>query len=85
MPDSWIGTCLSWKCSSARASLGCGGRAPFLAAAELAQPDPDRICARYWIETAYPFAQAAASMAAEQSTGTFLCVRGETDESLGLV
>ena len=40
----------------------------------------DRIQARYWIETAYPLAQAAATMAGEQSTGTFLRVPGETDE-----
>src|ERR1700678_3054770 len=40
----------------------------------------DRIYARYWIETAVPLAQAAATMAGEQSTGTFLRVPGETDE-----
>jgi ribulose-bisphosphate carboxylase large chain len=40
----------------------------------------DRILARYWIETAFPLAQAAATMAGEQSTGTFLRVPGETDE-----
>ena len=40
----------------------------------------DRIIARYWIETAFPLAQAAATMAGEQSTGTFLRVPGETDE-----
>jgi ribulose-bisphosphate carboxylase large chain len=40
----------------------------------------DRIYAQYWIETAYPLAQAAATMAGEQSTGTFLRVPGETDE-----
>ena len=40
----------------------------------------DRIQAKYWIETAFPLAQAAASMAGEQSTGTFLRVPGETDE-----
>src|ERR1700678_1765133 len=40
----------------------------------------DRIYARYWIETAFPLAQAAATMADEQSTGTFLRVPGETDE-----
>src|ERR1017187_2895641 len=40
----------------------------------------DRIYARYWIETAYPLAQAAATMAGEQSTGTFLRVPGESDE-----
>jgi ribulose-bisphosphate carboxylase large chain len=40
----------------------------------------ERIYARYWIETAFPLAQAAATMAAEQSTGTFLRVPGESDE-----
>ena len=40
----------------------------------------DRIYAQYWIETAFPLAQAAATMAGEQSTGTFLRVPGETDE-----
>jgi 3-oxoisoapionate-4-phosphate transcarboxylase/hydrolase len=40
----------------------------------------DRIEARYWIETAYPLADAAATMAGEQSTGTFVRVPGETDE-----
>ena len=40
----------------------------------------DRIYARYWIETAFPLAHAAATMAGEQSTGTFLRVPGETDE-----
>lgn len=39
-----------------------------------------RIYARYWIETAFPLVQAAATMAGEQSTGTFLRVPGETDE-----
>jgi ribulose-bisphosphate carboxylase large chain len=39
-----------------------------------------RIHARYWIETAYPLTQASATMAGEQSTGTFLRVPGETDE-----
>src|ERR1700744_3955928 len=43
-------------------------------------PDPDRIYARYFIETAFPLAEAAATMAGEQSTGTFLRVPGETDE-----
>jgi ribulose-bisphosphate carboxylase large chain len=41
---------------------------------------PDRIEARYWIETAFPLQDAAATMAGEQSTGTFLRVPGETDE-----
>ena len=40
----------------------------------------DRLCARYWIETAYPLQQAAEIMAGEQSTGTFTRVAGETDE-----
>lgn len=40
----------------------------------------DRIQAKYWIETAYPLADAAAVMAGEQSTGTFVRVPGETDE-----
>lgn len=39
-----------------------------------------RIRARYWIETAFPVASAAASMAGEQSSGTFVPVPGETDE-----
>jgi ribulose-bisphosphate carboxylase large chain len=39
----------------------------------------DRIYASYYIETAFPLAQAAATMAGEQSTGTFLRVPGETD------
>ncbi len=38
-----------------------------------------RVKARYWIETAYPLAEAAATMAGEQSTGTFIRVPGETD------
>ena len=42
--------------------------------------DSERIYARYFIETAFPLAQAAATMAGEQSTGTFLRVPGETDE-----
>jgi len=41
---------------------------------------PDRIYARYWIETAFPLEQAAATMAGEQSTGTFTRVPGETDD-----
>jgi ribulose-bisphosphate carboxylase large chain len=40
----------------------------------------DRIFARYWIESAFPLDHAAAIMAGEQSTGTFLRVPGETDE-----
>lgn len=39
-----------------------------------------RIQARYWIETAYPLTDAAAIMAGEQSTGTFVRTPGETDE-----
>jgi ribulose-bisphosphate carboxylase large chain len=39
-----------------------------------------RIQARYWIETAWPLELAAATMAGEQSTGTFIRVPGETDE-----
>ncbi|MGO4515353.1 ribulose-bisphosphate carboxylase large subunit family protein [Terriglobus sp. 2YAB30_2] len=38
-----------------------------------------RICARYFIETAFPLEQAAEIMAGEQSTGTFLRVPGETE------
>ena len=40
----------------------------------------NRIEARYWVETAYPLEDAAAIMAGEQSTGTFVRVPGETDE-----
>ncbi len=44
-------------------------------------PDaPARVTARYWIETARPLEAAAAVMAGEQSTGTFVRVAGETDE-----
>ncbi len=39
-----------------------------------------RVQATYWIETAYPLEDAAASMAGEQSTGTFVRVPGESDE-----
>ena len=39
-----------------------------------------RVTATYWIETAFPLAQAAETMAGEQSTGTFVRVPGETDE-----
>lgn len=42
--------------------------------------EPQRIYATYWIETAFPLEQATATMAGEQSTGTFLRVPGETDE-----
>ena len=40
----------------------------------------DRILATYWIETPFPLSAAAATMAGEQSTGTFIRVPGETDE-----
>ena len=40
----------------------------------------ERIEADYLIETAYPLAAAAAAMAGEQSSGTFLPVPGETPE-----
>ncbi|WNO54077.1 ribulose-bisphosphate carboxylase large subunit family protein [Stakelama saccharophila] len=40
----------------------------------------DRVVARYWIETAFPLADAAATMAGEQSTGTFVRTPGESDE-----
>lgn len=40
----------------------------------------DRLCARYWIETAFPLEDAAEIMAGEQSTGTFTRVPGESDE-----
>ena len=43
-------------------------------------PAPSRIRARYFIETAFPLEDAAATMAGEQSTGTFVRVPGETDE-----
>lgn len=38
------------------------------------------IRATYWIETAFPLEQAAAALAGEQSSGTFVRVHGETDE-----
>ena len=41
--------------------------------------DNDRVTATYFIETAFPLEQAAATMAGEQSTGTFVRVPGETD------
>lgn len=47
---------------------------------ETFSPHPNRIYARYFIETAFPLEQAAVTMAGEQSTGTFLRVPGETDE-----
>src|SRR5690554_1548062 len=40
----------------------------------------DRIIAKYLIETPYPVAQAAAVLAGEQSSGTFVAVPGETEE-----
>jgi ribulose-bisphosphate carboxylase large chain len=40
----------------------------------------DRIEADYLIETAFPVAEAAAAMAGEQSSGTFVAVPGETPE-----
>jgi len=40
----------------------------------------ERIQTRYWIETVFPLEEAAAIMAGEQSTGTFVRVPGETDE-----
>ena len=40
----------------------------------------ERIFATYWIETAFALESAAATMAGEQSTGTFVRVPGETDE-----
>ncbi len=39
-----------------------------------------RVKARYWIETSRPLEEAAAIMAGEQSTGTFVRVAGETNE-----
>jgi ribulose-bisphosphate carboxylase large chain len=38
------------------------------------------IRATYWIETPFPLEQAAAALAGEQSSGTFVRVHGETDE-----
>ena len=43
-------------------------------------PDPVRIEADYLIETAFDPAEAAAIMAGEQSSGTFIAVPGETPE-----
>ena len=40
----------------------------------------ERILATYLIETPLPVAQAAATLASEQSSGTFVAVPGETDE-----
>ncbi len=39
-----------------------------------------RIEADYWIESAWPLAEAAEAMAGEQSSGTFLPIPGETPE-----
>lgn len=41
---------------------------------------PDRIEADYWIESAWPLEAAAAAMAGEQSSGTFMPIPGETPE-----
>lgn len=41
---------------------------------------PDRIHATYLVETAEPLREAAAIMAGEQSSGTFVDLPGETDE-----
>lgn len=43
-------------------------------------PTEQRVLAAYGIETAFALEDAAASMAGEQSTGTFIRVPGETDE-----
>jgi ribulose-bisphosphate carboxylase large chain len=40
----------------------------------------ERITARYYIETPYPVEKAAAVLAGEQSSGTFVAVPGETEE-----
>ena len=40
----------------------------------------DRIEATYYVETPYPLAEAAAVMAGEQSSGTFVAIPGETEE-----
>src|SRR3990172_5908708 len=40
----------------------------------------DRIIARYFVETPLPVEEAAAALAAEQSSGTFVEVPGETPE-----
>ncbi len=41
---------------------------------------PDRIQATYWVETAFPLAEAADVLAGEQSSGTFISLPGETPE-----
>jgi ribulose-bisphosphate carboxylase large chain len=43
-------------------------------------PHPDRVYARYEVESAFPLEDAIAVMAGEQSSGTFLAVPGETAE-----
>lgn len=40
----------------------------------------EKIKATYWIETVHPVEKAAASLAGEQSSGTFLAIPGETIE-----
>lgn len=42
----------------------------------------DRLRASYLLETAYPLEQAVATLAGEQSTGTFVKLAGESDELL---
>jgi ribulose-bisphosphate carboxylase large chain len=42
--------------------------------------EPDRIYARYDVESAFPLQDAMSVMAGEQSSGTFLAVPGETPE-----
>ena len=42
--------------------------------------EPQRVYARYWIETAWPLSAAAEALAGEQSSGTFVKVPGETEE-----
>ena len=39
---------------------------------------PERVWARYWVETAFDVSKAAEVMAGEQSSGTFVQVPGET-------
>ncbi|MBL8215701.1 MAG: ribulose-bisphosphate carboxylase large subunit family protein [Bryobacterales bacterium] len=41
---------------------------------------PDRIYAKYWVESAFPLQKAVEVMAGEQSSGTFIKVPGETEE-----
>jgi ribulose-bisphosphate carboxylase large chain len=41
---------------------------------------PERVTATYFIETPLPVEKAAASLAGEQSSGTFVAVPGETEE-----